>query len=202
MNRLAHPIPGEWLTAYYDGELDPARREQVAAHLPKCADCRRELDELRALSRALAAGALPQAAPQAAAPGAFWRGVQRQLPMRQPTPPVLASMSAGRILLRWAPGIGLLLLNGLVQVAAAAGTLFLLATWPLATTPAWVAWIERLAAGASLGWLTWLLPGNWGGVGLVLFWLTVSGALALLYLAWLAYEWRYGAAAKVARGTA
>jgi hypothetical protein len=37
---------------------------------------------------------------------------------------------------------------------------------------------------------------------MVLFWLTVSGALALLYLAWLAYEWRYGAAARVVRAIA
>jgi anti-sigma factor RsiW len=200
MNRLAHPIPGEWLTAYYDDELEPARRAQVVAHLPECADCRRELDELRALSLALAAGALPQAA--LTAPGAFWRGVQQQLPERQPAPAVGAELNAGRVLLGWAPGIGLLLLNGLVQVAAAAGTLFLLTTGSLAATPTWAVWIERLAAGASLGWLAWLLPGGWGGVGLGLFWLTVSGALALLYLAWLAYEWRYGTAARVARATA
>jgi hypothetical protein len=32
MNRLAHPIPAEWLTAYYDGELDMARQDQVEAH--------------------------------------------------------------------------------------------------------------------------------------------------------------------------
>jgi hypothetical protein len=85
------------------------------------------------------------------------------------------------------------------------GTLFLLATWALPATPAWVTWavgVYQVAAGSTLGWLAWLLPTSLSSVGLVLFWLTVTGGLALLYLAWLAYEWRYGAPARVVRATA
>jgi anti-sigma factor RsiW len=200
VNRLAHPIPAEWLTAYYDGELDAARRGQVQAHLPECAECRRELEDMNALGQALARDGLPQEA--FTGPAAFWRGVQRQLPNRQPAQPALARVSTQRVLLRWSPGIGLLLLNGLVQVAAVAGTVLLLMTWQLSTPPAWAAWIYRLAASATLGWLAWLLPANWGGLGLFLFWVTVSGALALLYMAWLGYELRYGALTTVAGATA
>jgi hypothetical protein len=111
-------------------------------------------------------------------------------------------VSTRSVLLRWSPGIGLLLLNGIVQVAAVAGTILVLTTWQLSTTPAWAAWLYRFAAGATLGWLAWLLPTNWGGLGLFLFWMTVSAELALLYLAWLAYELRYGASATFVRATA
>jgi hypothetical protein len=100
-------------------------------------------------------------------------------------------------LLRWAPGLGLLLLNGLLQVAAAAVTAALLLAAPLGALPAWAAWLYRLTTGATLGWLGWVMPAGWGGLGLFLFWLTVSAALAVLYLGWLGYEFRYGAAARL-----
>ena len=41
----------EWLGAFADGELDPARTEQVSAHLETCAGCRRELDQIQELHR-------------------------------------------------------------------------------------------------------------------------------------------------------
>ena len=53
----------EQLSAYLDGELVDAAREQLEAHLADCADCRRELAELRqvrALLRALPTPALPR----------------------------------------------------------------------------------------------------------------------------------------------
>lgn len=200
MSQLAHPIPAEWLTAYYDGELDAARRDQVEAHLPECAECRRELANLNALSQALAADTLP---PEAGIGGAdFWRGVQSQLPDRRSARPAGASVSARSVLLRWSPGIGLLLLNGVAQVAAVAGTAFVLLTSAQSSAPAWEAWIYRLAADSTLGWLAWLLPAGWSGLGLFLFWLMVSAALAVLYLAWLGYELRYGAAAWSGRAMA
>jgi anti-sigma factor RsiW len=39
--------PGELLSAYLDGELTPAERDQVDAHLESCPACRADLDEER-----------------------------------------------------------------------------------------------------------------------------------------------------------
>lgn len=41
------------LTAFVDGELDHAGREQVLVHLAHCGDCRAEVDVLRGLKGAL-----------------------------------------------------------------------------------------------------------------------------------------------------
>jgi TonB family protein len=41
----------EWLGAFSDGEIDPARTEQVSAHLETCAGCRRELDQIQELHK-------------------------------------------------------------------------------------------------------------------------------------------------------
>jgi hypothetical protein len=125
--------------------------------------------------------------------------------------PPMPAVSARRVLLHWSPGIGLLALNALVQVAAvAAGVAVVavgpvLARWPapaLAPALAWAAWGYQLAAGSTLGWLAWLVPANWGGWALLGLWLTVSAELAVLYLAWLGYEWRYGAAPAFGRAAA
>lgn len=50
----AHETLEPLLSAYLDGELDPARRRQVAAHLATCALCTRELAQLQAGDAALA----------------------------------------------------------------------------------------------------------------------------------------------------
>lgn len=50
----AHDALEPLLSAYLDGELDPARRRQVAAHLAACAICTRELAQLQAGDAALA----------------------------------------------------------------------------------------------------------------------------------------------------
>lgn len=47
------------LSAYHDGELSPDARSRVEAHLALCAVCRRELQELRALSRLLSESRVP-----------------------------------------------------------------------------------------------------------------------------------------------
>jgi len=39
-----------WIAGYHDGELTESRRAEVEAHLGACAECRSELEELRALS--------------------------------------------------------------------------------------------------------------------------------------------------------
>ncbi len=50
----AHETLAPLLSAYLDGELDPARRRQVAAHLATCAICTQELARLQAGDEALA----------------------------------------------------------------------------------------------------------------------------------------------------
>jgi anti-sigma factor RsiW len=47
------------LDEYYDGELSPARKRQVEAHLQVCPACRAELEQLRQLSAFLDEVALP-----------------------------------------------------------------------------------------------------------------------------------------------
>jgi anti-sigma factor RsiW len=194
MSALTHPIPVEWLEAYHDGELDAARRDRVAAHLPGCAECRRELEALQALSRALASDDLPQAS--LASPAVFWRGVQSRLPDRQAAG---APVSGRRVLLRWLPGFGLLLLNGLLQVAVVAVAILTLIPSRLWAIPGWTGWWLPLVSSSTLGWLAWLVPGNWSAL-VVIFWsLTLSGTLAVLYLAWLGFELRYGAPGRYVR---
>jgi anti-sigma factor RsiW len=48
------------LHAYHDGELSPALRVQLEAHVAGCEECRRELDELRQMARLLVAAPMPQ----------------------------------------------------------------------------------------------------------------------------------------------
>ncbi len=195
MSPFAHAIPDEWLTAYHDGELDAARRRQVQAHLPGCAACRQALAELGALRLALAADELTPAAALAGAEE-FWQRVQPQLAARPAARPLPAPLSPRQVVLRWLPGIGLLLLNGVVQVLGLGLTLLLLGAGTLAQAPAWTAGLAQLAAGAlgatTLGWLGWLVPADWGGWLLIVFWLLLSIELAVLYLAWLGYELRHG----------
>jgi anti-sigma factor RsiW len=50
----AHEAVKPLLSAYLDGELNPARRGQVAAHLATCALCTQELAHLQAGDEALA----------------------------------------------------------------------------------------------------------------------------------------------------
>src|SRR5579864_3303258 len=50
----AHDTLEPLLSAYLDGELDPARRRQVTAHLATCAICTHELAQLRAGDEMLA----------------------------------------------------------------------------------------------------------------------------------------------------
>lgn len=53
----AHATLAPLLSAYLDGELEPARHRQVAAHLTTCALCAQELAQLQAGDAAL--GGLP-----------------------------------------------------------------------------------------------------------------------------------------------
>ena len=182
-----HLIPAEWLSAYYDGELDVTRREQVEAHLSVCAECRGALADLKRLSDALSADPVREEA--LAGEAVFWRNLRPQLPDRPAAP---STADALRVWLRWLPGLSLLVLTGAVQVAGVVATVVLLALSRSSVAASWTLSINRLAASAAMGWLVWLLPPQWTGWGLFALFTLVSVALAVLYLAWLGYEWRYG----------
>ena len=198
MNETSHPIPAAWLTAYYDGELDAVRRGQLEAHLPGCADCQRQLAALKSLSQTLSADELPGRA--LADDAAFWRRLEPQLPDRAlagqaSARPAPAKVSGRSVLLRWAPGIGLLLLNGVVQVTAVVGSVVMVIASQLSPMPAWAFGLDRLAAASTVGWVACFLPADWSGLGMFALFMMFSAGLAVLYLAWLGYELRYGAPA-------
>lgn len=60
----AHATLAPLLSAYLDGELDPARRQQVTAHLATCLVCAQELARLQAADEALAGLPTPPRAPK------------------------------------------------------------------------------------------------------------------------------------------
>jgi anti-sigma factor RsiW len=51
--------------AYHDGELPPADRQSVEAHLRACPACARELEDLRRMSELFASARLPELSPAA-----------------------------------------------------------------------------------------------------------------------------------------
>lgn len=187
MNDL-HPIPAEWLSAYYDGELDATRTALVEEHLPGCEACQHTLAELKLLSGLLAEDTLADDA--ISAPHTFWQAVEPQLPEQEVN---VFEGDLSKIIMRWLPGLGLLLMNGLVQVAGVAVTVWLVLAPNLPVRPNWMGALDNLAVGSILGLPAWLLPMDWINVlgGFALF-VTVSAGLAVLYLAWLGYELRYG----------
>lgn len=63
--RRRHPVSDEELSAYIDGQLAPAARTRLEAHIETCAGCQDALAELRSLQGALSA------LPQAQAPRSF-----------------------------------------------------------------------------------------------------------------------------------
>ena len=180
MSEHPHAIHNEWLTAYFDGELDEARREKVEAHLLACASCQQELAMLRSLSDVLAVDPLPENVLTSRAE--FWRKLESQLPDRSPVE---------QSLFRWLPGVGLLLINGLVQLGAAVSAVVMIIASLLSPESQPLTWLSRAAASSVMGWRTWLLPDQWIGLGLAAFFVVISACLAVLYLAWLGYMWRY-----------
>ncbi len=55
MKYLTHPIEPEEVMAYLDGELEPARAAEVAAHLDICAECQSVAAALKSVSREMLA---------------------------------------------------------------------------------------------------------------------------------------------------
>lgn len=78
------------LSDYHDGELAPPERVELEAHLVQCADCRAELEELRALVRA--ARSLPGREPARE----LWPAIRARLAPRRTRPvwPLLAAAAA------------------------------------------------------------------------------------------------------------
>lgn len=64
------------LPDYPDGELSPFWRRRVEAHLKKCPECRRELEELAAVVRLYQAEPLPDPGP------AFWQEFEQELHLK------------------------------------------------------------------------------------------------------------------------
>jgi anti-sigma factor RsiW len=75
---MTHP-DAQRLAAFHDGELDANVVRELELHLAKCAQCRQELDSLRALGKAMRA-----AAPQHRAPAALRQRLQVALDQLAP----------------------------------------------------------------------------------------------------------------------
>ncbi len=180
MSERSHAIPNEWLALYYDGELDTLRREQVEDHLRVCVPCQQELAALKGLSSLLAVDRLGQDVLASRSVRSAWRELEPRLPERAPAAPSL---------LRWLPGIGLLIANVLVQFFAVLSVVVMLAASRLGWIAQSVDWLDAALSDWLLGWATWLLPVWWSGWGLSLFLVMLSAWLAVLYLAWLSYVW-------------
>lgn len=168
-----HDSPGKWAAAYYDGELDEAGRQEFELHLAGCPGCQRELEALQALGSVLAG--TPSIEGDLAPWAAFWSELEPRLPERVPEP----SLSD------WLAGLSLLLLNNLLQVGAAASLLMLLLAGQASWLDQAVTRLSRMASKLVFGWLAWLLPAEWSGLGLIVFFMYLSVFLAVLYLAWL-----------------
>jgi hypothetical protein len=180
MSEHPHAISNEWLALYYDDELDAKRREQVEAHLPACTACQRELAALKALSGALASDQMAADTLMSRSARSAWRELEPRLPERA----VVASP-----LLKWLPGIGLLMANVMVQFIAVVGVAVMLVGGHLSWIAQPVAWVNDVLFDWLLGWLTWLMPAQWSGWGVSLGLAILSAWLAVLYLIWMGWMW-------------
>ena len=52
--------------------------------------------------------------------------------------------------------------------------------------------LANLPAASRAALMVWLMPAQWTSWGLFALSFVLSAALAVLYLGWLGYEWRYG----------
>jgi hypothetical protein len=104
----------EQLSAYIDGELSAAEREELERHIPGCPECQEALGELRRVHDLLAALPMPKA------PRSFALPLDARLPARpgQPAPQQAAMRRSRAGLIQWAGAIaatiGLFLLLGSV----------------------------------------------------------------------------------------
>lgn len=156
----------EWLPAYHDGELPPARRQQVEKHLQDCPTCRRELDELAGLSALLKAEPLPVRTPA--------KRFAAQVQLRLPHDDATRSRQAHP---RWVLGT----------------PLTLVIVWAFLQAALWVT-SAVLATGWALdGAFTWSGAGALAeGLGtLVLLNIALLTGAAILWAGWMAFWWSW-----------
>lgn len=187
----------DWIAAYYDGELSSERRAWVEDHLVVCADCRRELDDLRALSGLLHTAPAPASR---LSEDEFTRQVLQRLPMSQ----IPFWNRALRVALRYAP-LGLFAFWAFWQavIIVSGGVLLLIGLFPTiggrlggplpvggeALEMNLLSWIEQTGLFVSMPVYTRVL--NWVD-GLSIFIIVELGTaiiFAVLFLAWLAGYW-------------
>jgi hypothetical protein len=65
-----------WLPEYPDGDLPAWAKRWLRSHVAGCADCRRELAELREVAAAVAAAPPPDPGPE------FWQGFSREMHLK------------------------------------------------------------------------------------------------------------------------
>jgi anti-sigma factor RsiW len=154
----------ESLSAYHDGELSSARRQQVEKHLQDCPACRTELEKLASLSALLQAEPLPAQTPAQR----FAAQVQLRLPH---------SVSPQRTGPRWVLGT----------------PLALVLIWAFLQAALWVT-SAVLATGLALdGSFAWSGAGDLAESLGTLFLLNIAlltGA-AILWAGWMAFWWTW-----------
>jgi predicted anti-sigma-YlaC factor YlaD len=183
-----------WLNAYHDGELHGRYLRQVEAHLAECAGCRRELEQLAALTALLQESPL---ASTATPPERFVSEVGLRLPRRPEHPLWRRGFEAAwhltplSLLGAWAFVQTLFLVTGVVWLALQLGVGGDALAWLVAPAPSPDA-VAGLAGGSLAGVNRGLLY-LFRGRGSLAWGFTVNLALlaviSLLYWSWLASWW-------------
>lgn len=187
----------EWIAAYLDDELSSERRAWVEDHLAVCADCRRELEDLRALSDLLRLGPAPVSR---LSDEVFTAQVLRRLPPSQ-IPFGIRVFQSG---LRYAP-LGLFGLWAFSQavIIVSSAVLLLMGLFPpvdgalqgllpggsVSAQADLLSWFQRAGTFFYLPALTHVL--SWvDGISLfILMELGVGILFAAMFMAWLAGYW-------------
>lgn len=182
----------EWLNAYHDGELKGRKLQRVQEHLAECDACRAELESLQGLS------AMLQEAPEAefASHERFVSQVNLRLPERRTKPTRFRLIEAGwwmvpvGLLMAWIFVSTAVLVSDVVSAADTLGLLDATGTLPVGDPSDDAVWISRLGQlglleGESLRWAE-ATEGLTRNVLPQFIW---QGAIALLYLTWIAIWW-------------
>ncbi len=180
---------GAW-SAWLDGELPPAGRVRVEAHLAGCAACCEAVAEWRA-ARAQLATFAPPATPGAAA--AFWSRLEPRLaPAPRPRADPALYLAPAALALGWVVWQGLSLawavagpLGGWHALAMGGQRLVTAGLLPAGISSAWLPPALALPANGLAALAPWLAPGSlWVLAEVAINW-AVAAALAMLYVAWI-----------------
>jgi len=147
--RLACP-DGQRLEAYWDAEASAGERRRIEAHLEECAACRRSLQEIQCLDRALKAHRIPERSWLSDAE--FWQGLAPRLRPREVPAHESQAQLASTFLAPWSLMLSSLALRGVVALLLIA---YALNEWRVmpASLPAAFASAARLVVG-PLVWET------------------------------------------------